>query len=194
MDFIKQGEASTTVSLVLDFNQMSFTAVIGKLPTEADTRIDMFARVEKGLELTPVTADIQFGTLDRDYVADNRLHHVPRELIGRRVMYTYSLTERYEHVYLNDNFYAWQCLDGVEKGLADVDRCHYVKIAENLFLFVWREKIIPTLGVVMVDLNRLKTDGKIVGYKGNDFGTLSNFPVGAKATPLNITEHPAAAL
>ena len=39
-----------------------------------------------------------------------------------------------------------QCLDGVEKGLADVDRCHYVQVAEDLYLFVWREKIIPTLG------------------------------------------------
>ncbi|MCS6036118.1 hypothetical protein LNQ52_01035 [Klebsiella pneumoniae subsp. pneumoniae] len=34
----------------------------------------------------------------------------------------------------------------MEKGLADVDRCHYVQVAEDLYLFVWREKIIPTLG------------------------------------------------
>ncbi|SPX56212.1 MoaF protein [Klebsiella pneumoniae] len=57
-------------------------------------------------------------------------------LVGMRNQYTYSPTERYEHIYLNDNFYAWQCLDGVEKGLADVDRCHYVQVAEDLYLFV----------------------------------------------------------
>ncbi|MBX4313659.1 hypothetical protein K4G94_22820, partial [Mycobacterium tuberculosis] len=82
-------------------------------------------------------------------------------------------------IYLNDNFYAWQCLDGVEKGLADVDRCHYVQVAEDLYLFVWREKIIPTLGVILIDLQQMRTDGKIMGYPGSDFGALSNFPVGA---------------
>ncbi|HJU49405.1 MAG TPA: MoaF C-terminal domain-containing protein, partial [Pseudogulbenkiania sp.] len=83
-----------------------------------------------------------------------------------------------------------QCLDGVEKGLADVDRCHYFKIDRNLYLFVWREKIIPTLGVVMIDLDHLKTDGKILGYQGSNFTELSNFPVGALAQVLNTTRHP----
>lgn len=110
-------------------------------------------------------------------------------LVGMRNQYTYSPTERYEHIYLNDNFYAWQCLDGVEKGLADVDRCHYVQVAEDLYLFVWREKIIPTLGVILIDLQQMRTDGKIMGYQGSDFGALSNFPVGASAKILNVTRH-----
>ncbi|MFY4846670.1 MoaF C-terminal domain-containing protein [Klebsiella pneumoniae] len=110
-------------------------------------------------------------------------------LVGMRNQYTYSPTERYEHIYLNDNFYAWQCLDGVEKGLADVDRCHYVQVAEDLYLFVWREKIIPTLGVILIDLQQMRTDGKIMGYQGSDFGALSNFPVGASAKLLNVTRH-----
>jgi len=71
-----------------------------------------------------------------------------------------------------------------------VDRCHYIAIAKDLYLFVWREKIIPTLGVVMIDLERKKTDGKIFGYQGNQFDALSNFPVGALAQVLNVTRHP----
>ena len=78
----------------------------------------------------------------------------------------------------------------MEKGLADVDRCHYVKVAEQLYLFVWREKIIPTLGVVMIDLQGMRTDGKILGYQGSDFSALSNFAVGAHAQVLNTTRHP----
>ncbi len=78
----------------------------------------------------------------------------------------------------------------MEAGLADVDRCHYIGIAKDLYLFVWREKIIPTLGVVMIDLARQKTDGKIFGYQGSQFGALSNFPVGALAEVLNVTQHP----
>ncbi len=170
-----------------DRNQGNFTAVYGQLPDEAQTRLDAFSRVEQGLPLTAVEAEFRFGTLDD---ADAAPPGFTDELIGMRNMYTYSPTERYEHIYLNDNFYAWQCLDGVEKGLADVDRCHYVKVAEQLYLFVWREKIIPTLGVVMIDLQGMRTDGKILGYQGSDFSALSNFAVGAHAQVLNTTRHP----
>ncbi|MFB4109944.1 MoaF C-terminal domain-containing protein, partial [Klebsiella pneumoniae] len=55
--------------------------------------------------------------------------------------------------------------------------------------FVWREKIIPTLGVILIDLQLMRTDGKIMGYQGSDFGALSNFPVGASAKILNVTRH-----
>ena len=44
----------------------------------------------------------------------------------------------------------------------------------------------PTLGIVMVDLNALKTTGKIVGYESNDFGKLRNFTVGARARVLSV--------
>ena len=143
--------------------------------------------MQQGLPLTAVEAEFRFGTLDDADVAPPGFTD---ELIGMRNMYTYSPTERYEHIYLNDNFYAWQCLDGVEKGLADVDRCHYVKVAEQLYLFVWREKIIPTLGVVMIDLQGMRTDGKILGFQCSDFSALCNFSVGAHAQVLNTTHHP----
>ena len=47
---------------------------------------------------------------------------------------------------------------------------------------MWREKIVPTLGAVLVDLEQMKTTGKIFGYSGFDFGTVMNFPVGARAS------------
>jgi hypothetical protein len=49
-------------------------------------------------------------------------------------------------------------------------------------LIVWREKIIPTLGVTLIDLVKMKTDGKIFGYaetEAGEFETFSNFPIGA---------------
>jgi len=104
--------------------------------------------------------------------------------VGQRIEYTYSPTERYEHVYLNDRLYTWHCLAGSEKGLADTDRCHYLRLAPLLYLFVWREKLVPTLGVVVVDLEQMKTTGKIFGYRGFAAGTLVNFPVGARARRL----------
>jgi hypothetical protein len=119
IDFLDPGQDNASITLVCDRNQGNFTAVFGQLPDEQQTRLDAFSRVEQGLPLTAVNAEFRFGTLDDATVAPP---HFTDELIGMRNMYTYSPTERYEHIYLNDNFYAWQCLDGVEKGLADVDR------------------------------------------------------------------------
>ncbi|MFV8907134.1 MULTISPECIES: MoaF C-terminal domain-containing protein [Serratia] len=189
IDFLDPQRPNGSVTLVCDRQQGNFTAVYGQLPEESQARLDAFSRVEQGLPLTAVNAEFRFGRLDS---SDAALPQFTDELIGMRNLYTYSPTERYEHIYLNNNFYAWQCLDGVEKGLADVDRCHYVKVAEKLYLFVWREKIIPTLGVVMIDLQEMRTDGKILGYQGSDFSSLSNFAVGAHAQILNTTHYPKA--
>ncbi|TGN98229.1 molybdenum cofactor biosynthesis F family protein [Burkholderia sp. USMB20] len=189
VDYIDPVARATSVSLVIDVGRGVWTSVIGTLPTEADTHVDAFTRVSRGLPLTGVDAAFRHGTLG-GHAQPGPLHGPTRELIGKRTMYRYSPTECYEHIYLNENFYAWQCLQGVEGGLADVDRCHYFRIADELYLFVWREKVVPTLGVVLIDLAQRKTDGKIFGYQGGDFGTLSNFPVGAHAQVLNETVHP----
>jgi hypothetical protein len=105
------------------------------------------------------------------------------------VQYVYSKTEAYEHIYLNANLYTWQCLRGSEQGLADTDRCHYRRIGDELYLFVWREKVIPTLGVVIVDWRSKRSNGKLFGYAGGDFGALSTTQVSSRATLLNTTEH-----
>ena len=52
---------------------------------------------------------------------------------------------------------------------------------------MWREKIIPTLGVVMLDLHALKTTGKIFGYKDSAMTAVSNFPIGAITTIIDRT-------
>ncbi|AVR38849.1 TPA: MoaF C-terminal domain-containing protein [Klebsiella quasipneumoniae subsp. similipneumoniae] len=186
IDFLDPERDNASVSAVCNLTQRNATLVYGQLPDEAAARLDAFSRVERGLPLTAVEARFVFARLDAQ---PGPLPGFTTALVGMRNQYTYSPTERYEHIYLNDNFYAWQCLDGVEKGLADVDRCHYVQVAEDLYLFVWREKIIPTLGVILIDLQQMRTDGKIMGYQGSDFGALSNFPVGASAKILNLTRH-----
>ncbi len=181
----------SSTSYVLDLSKQLCTVVVGVLPSEKETRIDAFTRVERAMELTGVQVQIRHGRISAEAGASGAALHAPSsELIGMRNLYIYSATERYEHIYLNENFYAWQCLSGVEAGLGDVDRCHTIGIDTSLYLFVWREKIVPTLGVVMIDLQRMKTDGKIFGYHGSRFDALSNFPVGAHARVLNVTQYP----
>jgi hypothetical protein len=189
VDFIKSGERATSVSLVFDLERGIFTAVIGQLPTEAEAKRDPLSRVAGNDELTPVTALFAHGTIDQPFTASGPSHGKTDELIGKRVLYTYSTSEVYEHIYLNQGLYTWHCINGVEKGLADTDACQYHKVDDQLYLFVWREKIIPTLGIIMIDLRRAKTTGKIMGYEGQDFGKLSNFQVGAIARVLNQTTY-----
>ena len=189
VDFVRHLEQAATVSLVLDLQFSIVTVLIGRLPERAEARRPLMERIAKGEELTSVLGVFLAGAVNHEFTPDTLRHRPTAELIGRRVEYTYSPTERYEHIYLNENFYTWHCLVGSEKGLADTDRCHYYKLAKDLYLFVWREKIVPTLGAVVVDFDIMRTVGKILGYQGGDFEKIANFRVGAHARLLNITRH-----
>ena len=191
VDFIKhEAGQSWSISLVLDTPTASFTAVIGRMPEPAETHEGLYHRALAGKPLTSVHAEFLHGSLDRPWQEGHCLHAPTEELVGLRNHYRYSPSEVYEHIYLNPQFYAWQCLEGVEKGLCDTDRCHYYKIAEQLYLFVWQEKIVPTLGLVLIDLQQHRSDGKIFGYAGASFDALSNFPISSYCQVLNHTEYP----
>lgn len=189
VDFLKSGDSATSVSMVIDLATAVVTAIVGGLPAREAIAECAFDRATSGRELTSVKASILRGTLDKPFDTNAPLHQRTAELVGLRNEYIYSATERYEHIYLNEHYYSWQCLDGVEQGLGDTDRCDYLKIADALYLFVWREKVVPTLGVIMIDLADNKTDGKIFGYAGHDIGQTTNFAVGAYAHVLNQTRH-----
>jgi len=187
VDYVKHQERATSVTLLIDLHLAIVTVLIGRLPEPSETKLTLMERIALGRELTSVDALFLSGAVNAPFTAETPRHSTTDDLVDRRVEYTYSPTERYEHVYLNERFYTWHCLLGSEKGLADTDRCHYYKLADDLYLFVWREKIVPTLGVVVVDFERMRTAGKIFGYDGGDPGKLSNFPVGAHARLLNVT-------
>ena len=190
VDFVKAAERATTVSMIIDLNKKIFTALLGQLPERAQAMEPFLTKIAGNKSLSSVSAHFMRGALDQPFTSATERHALTLELIGKRVHYTYSATEKYEHTYLNANFYAWQCLQGSELGLADTDLCHYYKIDEQLYWFIWQEKIVPTLGVVMLDLQQLKTTGKIFGYSSHDFGPTSNFPVGAYARV--VSDAPAA--
>lgn len=39
----------------------------------------------------------------------------------------------------------------MEGGLVDVDCCYYFKMVDELYLFVWCEKVVLMFGVVLID-------------------------------------------
>lgn len=202
VDHLKTDERATSVSVVLDLERGMATVMTARLPEEAESREAFADRIAQGKELTAVAVGFFSAAIDRPFDAHTPCHETTLDMVGRRVEYTYSPTERYEHIYLNERFYTWHCLMGSEKGLAETDRCHYFKLADRLYLFVWREKVVPTLGVVVVDFEAMRTAGKIFGYQGDEKGDASaegltaggaaavglcNFAVGARARMLSAT-------
>lgn len=189
VDFVKHCEAATSVSLVLDLENGVFIAVIGTLPDREEASLSMLERIDRKLELTGVRSSFLRGTLDRDFSPAAPLPQQTRDLIGKRIEYRYNRQENYEHIYLNDRSYSWHCLEGSERGLCDTDTCHYYKIGNGLYLFVWREKIVPTLGLICIDLHAMKTTGKILGYEQHDCRSIRNFGVGAFAKIVGSIAH-----
>jgi len=190
VDFIKNEDGQDgSVSLVLDTNAGIFTAILGQLPDAQALQSSLYARARASQPLTQVQVQFIHGSIDEPWEDNTLQHSLTGELIGLRNRYRYSPTESYEHIYLNENFYTWQCLQGVEKGLADTDLCHYYKIDDQLYLFAWREKIVPTLGVVLIDLQQHRSDGKIYGYADDSLNKLTNFRMASHCQVLNHTHY-----
>ncbi len=114
-------------------------------------------------------------------------------LIGRRVMWVYSSQHAYEHVYLSPNWYTWQCLAGPEKGLADTDENSVWQIRPGIYVFAWREKVIPCASVTIADhrdQRSIRSHGVLFGL--DESGEVpTHFTFGAYGRLLSNTVHPA---
>lgn len=190
LDFIVFDGTSKSVSIVLDFNKGIATGIEGRLPDEEAIKIPIWVRGQKKMRLTGIDINVWHARIDKPMTRRTKRHKQTSELIGKRVQYNYSDREAYEHIYLNKHLFTWHCIAGNEKGQSDTEHAVYYKIAKNLYLFSWQEKIVPTLGVVIVNLDPkiMKTTGKIFGYESTDIGKIINFPVGAYAKILSNTE------
>ena len=186
IDFI---DNQTSYSTVLDLKHHSFTTIVGRLPCEQDCNESLYQRTLTHQELTLVNIELLQGSVNQPYDNQTICHKETDELIGVRNLYHYSPTESYEHIYLNQNFYTWHCTKGVEAGLTDTDRCHYYKLDTDLYFFIWREKIIPTLGIVIIDMQHHRSDGKICGYATGELTNLTNFPVSSYCKLINKTTY-----
>ena len=112
-----------------------------------------------------------------------------RDLIGRRNVYRYSPVHLYEHVYLSSERYAWQCLQGVQRGHGDVDLSTVWKLDDGLYLFCFREFKIAVASVWLHDLGyALRTTGVFLGLNGS--GASEHSRAGGHIYPLSSTTYP----
>lgn len=172
-----------STSLVLDLTRGLALEVAARLPTEGQAASSLRDRLD-GDSLSTVSVAFRRGTIDGVRLDGEHPFQPTRDLVGHHNRYVYGPSERYDHLYLNDRLYTWHCIAGAEAGLADTDRCHHFRLADRLYLFVWQEKIIPTLGLVLIDLAAARTDGKILGWRDAQAREIANFPVGARIEPL----------
>ncbi|MBB5958128.1 hypothetical protein FHS29_004736 [Saccharothrix tamanrassetensis] len=115
-----------------------------------------------------------------------------RALIGRRAMWVYSEEHAYEHVYLSPHWYTWQCLSGPEKGLADTDENSVYQLRPGIYVFTWREKVIPCASVTVADhrdVHRLRSHGVLFGLDETGHNP-THFTFGAHGRLLSNTVHP----
>jgi hypothetical protein len=189
VDFLKKNPPNVAISMALDLNSSRATVIQATAPDRKVASSSLVDRLGKGLDLSTMKVEIIHATINPPH-PDTSVppHSRTADLVGRRVQYAYSSQHAYEHIYLNEHFYTWHCLKGPEKGLADTDVCDYFKIAPDVYLFTWREKIIPTVGVVMVNLKEMRSNGKLFGPDLAS-GRAVNFTMGSKATLINVTKY-----
>lgn len=112
-----------------------------------------------------------------------------RDLIGKRNVYRYSPEHLYEHVYISSQRYAWQCLEGVQRGHGDMDLSTVWKFADGLYLFCFREFRIAVASVWLHDLGyALRTTGVFLGLTGE--GKSEHSRAGGHIYPLGSVTYP----
>jgi hypothetical protein len=181
VDFLKWKTSATSISLVLDLNAGIAIVLTATLPGKQKVKSSFINRLGQGVDLSSIQVEIQHALINPLSPDESiPVHERTSDLIGKIIQYTYSPDHVYEHVYLNDRFYTWHCLKGAEAGLADTEVCDYFKIAPYIYLFSWREKIMPTFGLVLINLKTMRSNGKTFGIDIKT-GERMNFTMGAIA-------------
>ncbi|MCW5849351.1 MAG: MoaF N-terminal domain-containing protein [Anaerolineae bacterium] len=176
------------LSLVLDLAAAEAMILRNQLPNREDANPDLLRRLQRTGDFSAVQVHVSHAGINGARQA--RVHHRTRELIGQRLLHTYSSEHAFEHIYLNDLFFSWQSLAGPDKGMCDTDPCDYFKIADRLYLFYWRERIVPWVGMVLIDLAQNRTAGKVFYSDLTNPDKITHQLVGARVTFLSETHYP----
>jgi hypothetical protein len=111
-----------------------------------------------------------------------------RDLIGLRGLYSYNPGQCFEHIYLNSERYAWQCIVGPLRGEGDVDLATVYKFDDNQYIFAFREFGLPVSTVFFYNWDQMRSTGKFFAI-GED-GAIANTPAGALITKLSMAFYP----
>ncbi|AHI64351.1 molybdenum cofactor biosynthesis F family protein [Burkholderia thailandensis] len=139
-----------------------------------------------------VAQEFLAGTLASGDAGEGASGAVPaetRDLIGTRTLNVYSPNHTYEHTYLSSTRYCWQCLVGEQRGHGDVDLATTYKFADDLYVFTFREFLIPVASVFVFNFAAGRSTGKFLGETGD--GAIANRPAGSFIRKLSQAVYPA---
>jgi uncharacterized protein YyaL (SSP411 family) len=122
--------------------------------------------------------------------SDVALPEETRDLIGKRTLFRYSANHLYEHIYLSSRRFVWHNLVGEQRGHAAAELATTWKLEDGLYVFTWREEIIPVGTVFVFDYARGRSTGKFIGLTSD--GKIENGQGGAEIIPFgysNYAEH-----
>jgi hypothetical protein len=181
LDFVKEKSPKTSVSMALNLNTCQALVIDTTVPGKREASRSLLTRMKAGLDLSSMKVTLSLVNINKTYNASTPKSIIKtQDLIGKRIRYFYSHLHIYEHIYLTSRYYCWQCLSGPEKGTADTDLCDYFKIAQGIYVLIWREKVVPTAGIVLINLNNMRSNGKIFGLDIPSYKPV-NFTMGAYA-------------
>lgn len=186
VDWVYHEDQNQSMSLVVDLVAQEATLVSSVLPNPEDAISNIERRIKKNNDLSAVKVCITHAGVGGE--RRQKIHQRTNELVGKRIKYTYSDRQDYEHIYLNESLYTWHCLAGVGEGSAETNPVDYLKLGEALYLFVWREIIVAAVGMVVIDLLQNRTAGKIYWTKPH-LNKITNVIVGAQVQLLNETKY-----
>lgn len=186
VDFTRKHMRATQGTLLLNLKNNYCIGASSQLADKMETEVSTFVRASRQRALANAHSDFYLCGIGQSLKGINLPRS--RSLVGKRIAYRYSDSEVYEHIYLNENLYCWHCLEGIEQGLADTDNCECFKVSDDLYLLFWHEKIIPTVGTLLIDLKAMRTTGKLFGYVGADYGKTQSIPVGAKIESIKVAK------
>lgn len=141
------------------------------------------------VEGTPQVSQLFWAGTTNEGSASGDVPHESRDLIGMRNVYRYSPNHLYEHVYVSSQRYAWQCLQGEQRGHGDMDLSTVWKLDDGLYLFCFREFRISVASVWLHDLGYgLNTTGMFLGISAT--GASMHSKAGGYIYPLGTVRYP----
>ncbi|SHH02240.1 Molybdenum cofactor biosynthesis protein F [Anaerosphaera aminiphila DSM 21120] len=170
------------LTIILDMNKKIATVIFGLFPNDETDTLPIFKRVMNDLPAYASSVYFHNAAVDGHY-ENGKTETFPftNELAGKNATYTYSNKDAYVHTYYDVDLFTWYCYSGNEAGLGDTDYVKFLKIADNLYVIIWIEKILHVISTIILDFNANQSTGSMASYEGKDYrGKILNVPSGAK--------------
>ncbi|MBO1126620.1 hypothetical protein FQS96_14360 [Enterococcus faecalis] len=180
------------LSWVLDLRKEIATLVYSIFPSDEKSvdqnspipvisdELPIFKRVMNGQTAYTAKPVVHHCSLNKPYTKDTLKHEFTTELAGKNATYTYSEKDAYVHTYYDVDLFTWYCFSGNEAGLGETDYVKFLKIAEDLYLILWVEKILHVVSTIVLNFRTNRTSGSMASYEGKDYkGKILNVPSGA---------------